>query len=156
MALQKKKKKNSRRKRKKGLTQNHSCWILRRVSWSNDEAQRQKLLRWAQLGCRRRITDLDGRFSGDVRHQEVHGNVLAVDVLVHHVPDGLGHHVGVQIGVVLRDEERKGKLWQNSQNYGWNPYEQKWMFTSLCASAVYLLTLWKNAAPVRTMESSQE
>lgn len=33
--------------------------------------------------------------------QEVHGDVLTVYVLVHHVPDGLGHDVGVQIGVVL-------------------------------------------------------
>lgn len=41
------------------------------------------------------VTDLDGRFAGDVRDQEVHGDVLAVYVLVHHVPDGLGHHVGV-------------------------------------------------------------
>lgn len=50
----------------------------------------------------RSVTDLDGRFAGDVRDQEVHGDVLAVYVFVHHVPDGLGHHVGIQIGVVLR------------------------------------------------------
>lgn len=37
-----------------------------------------------------------------MRHQEVHGDVLTVYVLVHHVPDGLRHHVGVQIGVVLQ------------------------------------------------------
>lgn len=48
------------------------------------------------------VTDLDGWFAGDVRHQEVHGDVLAVYVLVHHVPDGLRHHVGVQIGVILQ------------------------------------------------------
>ena len=40
-------------------------------------------------------------------HQEVHGNVLAVDVFVHHVPDGLGHHVRVQVGVVLRNAQAK-------------------------------------------------
>lgn len=51
----------------------------------------------------RSVTDLDGRFAGDVRDQEVHGDVLAVYVLVHHVPDGLGHHVGVQVGVVLQN-----------------------------------------------------
>lgn len=44
---------------------------------------------------------LYGRFSCQVRHQEVHGDVLAVDVLIHHVADGLRHHVGVQVGVVL-------------------------------------------------------
>lgn len=41
-----------------------------------------------------------------MRDQKVHGNVLAVYVLVHHVPDGLGHHVGVQIGVVLQKTQR--------------------------------------------------
>ena len=46
--------------------------------------------------------DLDGWFAGDVGHQEVHGDILTVDVLVHHVPDGHGHHVGVQVGVVLQ------------------------------------------------------
>lgn len=49
--------------------------------------------------------DLDGRFAGDVRNQEVHGNVLAVYVLIHHVPDGLGHHVGVQVCIVLQDKK---------------------------------------------------
>ena len=57
----------------------------------------------------RPVTDLDGRFAGDVRDQEVHGDVLAVYVLVHHVPDGLGHHVGVQIGVVLREHKDTGR-----------------------------------------------
>lgn len=54
-------------------------------------------------------TDLDGRFAGDVRDQEVHGDVLAVDVLVYHVPDGLGHHIGVKVGVVLEEHERRGE-----------------------------------------------
>lgn len=44
---------------------------------------------------------LYGRFSCQVRDQEVHGDVLAVDVFIHHVADGLRHHVGVQVGVVL-------------------------------------------------------
>lgn len=43
----------------------------------------------------RSITDLDRWFAGDVRDQEVHGDVLAVYVLVHHVPNGLWHDVGV-------------------------------------------------------------
>lgn len=67
-------------------------------------------------GCRaqrgwtaRRATDLDGRLAGDVRDQEVHGNVLAVYVVVHHVPDGLGHHVGVQVGVVLHKHQHAGQ-----------------------------------------------
>lgn len=47
------------------------------------------------------VTDLDGWFACDVRNQEVHGDVFAVYVLVHHVPDGLGHHIGVQVGIVL-------------------------------------------------------
>lgn len=54
-------------------------------------------------------TDLDGGFAGDVGDQEVHCDVLAVDVLVHHVPDGLRHHVGVQVGVVLRGEGEEKK-----------------------------------------------
>lgn len=49
-------------------------------------------------------SDLNGWFTCDVRDQEVHGDVLAVYVLVHHVPDGLGHHVGVQVGVVLEEK----------------------------------------------------
>lgn len=52
--------------------------------------------------------DLNGWFAGDVGDQEVHGDVLAVDVLVHHVPDGLGHHVGVQVGVVLQKHKDRG------------------------------------------------
>lgn len=56
------------------------------------------------------ITDLNGRFAGDVRDQEVHSDVFAVDVLVHHVPDGLGHHVGVQVGVVLREYKQRERV----------------------------------------------
>lgn len=48
---------------------------------------------------------LDGGLSGDMRDQEVHGNILAVDVIVHHVTDGLRHHVGIQVGVVLQRED---------------------------------------------------
>lgn len=39
--------------------------------------------------------------------QEVHSNVLTVDVLVHHVPDSLGHHVRVQVCVVLQEYKQK-------------------------------------------------
>lgn len=59
------------------------------------------------------MTDLDGWFAGNVRDQEVHGNVLAVYVLVHHVPDGLGHHVGVQIGIVLQ-KHKQNNTWVNN------------------------------------------
>ena len=47
-------------------------------------------------------TDLNGRFPGDVRNEEVHGNVLTVGVLVHLVAYGLRHHVAVQVGIVLK------------------------------------------------------
>lgn len=45
---------------------------------------------------------LDGWFPGDMRDEEVHGNILTVDVLIYHVADGLGHHIGVQVCVVLQ------------------------------------------------------
>lgn len=82
------------------------------VSLSNSRAMLAKMFTlelegvgkaWAKHGrTAYSATDLDGRFAGDVGDQEVHGDVLTVYVLVHHVPDGLGHHVGVQIGVVLQ------------------------------------------------------
>lgn len=65
---------------------------------------------WAEQGwaaCS--VADLDGWFASDVRDQEVHGDVLAVYVLVHHIPDGLGHHVGVQVGVVLQKHIHTGE-----------------------------------------------
>lgn len=43
-----------------------------------------------------------------MRNQEVHGDVFTVYVLVHHVPDSLGHHVGVQVGVVLHQNKHQG------------------------------------------------
>lgn len=85
-------------------------------------------------------TDLDGRFAGDVGDQEVHSDVLAVDVLVHHVPDGLGHHVRVQVGVVLQQHEHSVSFPGRRETPG----------------GVLRRTLWKKAAPVRTMDSSQE
>ena len=39
--------------------------------------------------------------------KEVHGNVLTVDVLVHHISDGLGHHVRIQVGIILSGMERQ-------------------------------------------------
>lgn len=36
--------------------------------------------------------------------KEVHGDILTVDVLVHHVPDGLGHHIRIQVGIILVKE----------------------------------------------------
>lgn len=70
------------------------------------------------------VTDLDGWFAGDVRDQEVHSDVLAVYVLVHHVPDGLWHHVRVQVGVVLQKHKHAGEhvnvmaMGQQKNTYG--------------------------------------
>lgn len=64
---------------------------------------RGKKKKTEELKCTHSEADLDGGFAGDVRDQEVHGDVLAVYVLVHHVPDGLGHHVRVQVRVVLQE-----------------------------------------------------
>lgn len=61
----------------------------------------------SQTACS--VTDLDGWFAGDVRDEEVHGDVLAVNVFVHHIPNSLGHHIGVQVRVVLREDKDKGK-----------------------------------------------
>lgn len=49
--------------------------------------------------------DLDRGLAGDVRHQEVHGDVLTVDILIHYVADGLGHHVRVQVRIVLQQRQ---------------------------------------------------
>lgn len=62
------------------------------------------------------VSDLDGWFAGDVRNQKVHGDILTVYVFVHHVPDGLRHHVGVQIGVVLQKHKDIGRLGRNVSN----------------------------------------
>jgi len=66
---------------------------------------------------------LDGRFSRQVRDQKVHGDVLAVDVFIHHVADGLRHHVGVQVGVVLERIRRcnvaQGGPEQRAQGCPW-------------------------------------
>lgn len=87
-----------------------------------------------------------------MRHQKVHGNVLAVYVLVHHVPDGLGHHVRVQVGVVLQGQKKntQGKSVSNMAVLNSTAYD--FFFFKIS----FYLTLWKKAAPVRTMESSQE
>ena len=53
--------------------------------------------------------DLERRLPGDVRDKEVHGNVLAVHVLVHHLPHLLWLPVGVQVGVDLREREGEGE-----------------------------------------------
>lgn len=50
---------------------------------------------------------LDGGFPSDVGDKEVHGDVLTVDVLIHHVSDGLGHHVRIQIGIILLGMEKQ-------------------------------------------------
>lgn len=49
---------------------------------------------------------LDGGLPCDVGDKEVHSNILTVDVLVHHVSDGLGHHVRIQVGIILSGKKR--------------------------------------------------
>lgn len=132
------------------------------VSLSNSRAMLAKMFTlelegvgkaWAEHGqTAHSATDLDGRFAGDVGDQEVHGDVLTVYVLVHHIPDGLGHHVGVQIGVVLQIRRGKYMIWlmhKQKDTFSWNTV------LSVLEGKKYR-TLWKKAAPVRTMESSQE
>ena len=50
---------------------------------------------------------LYGGFAGDVSHQEVHGNVLAVHVSVHPVLDVSRHLVSVQIVEVLEKKTKQ-------------------------------------------------
>lgn len=47
-------------------------------------------------------TDLDGGFASDMRHEEVHGDILTVDVLIHHVTYGLRHDVRIEVRIILR------------------------------------------------------
>lgn len=49
-------------------------------------------------------TYFDWWLPGDMRDQEVHGNVFTVHVLVYLVSDGLGKPVCVQVRVVLVNE----------------------------------------------------
>lgn len=70
----------------------------RRTSGTSKEAKHNSLPRNSRLiACKQEQwrTHLDGRFTGDVGDQEVHGDILAVNILIHHVPDRLRHHVGV-------------------------------------------------------------
>lgn len=39
--------------------------------------------------------------------KEVHGNVLTVDVFIHHISDGLGHHVRIQVGIILSGVQKE-------------------------------------------------
>lgn len=50
---------------------------------------------------------LDGGFPSDVGDKEVHGNVLTIDVFIHHISDGLGHHVRIQVGIILSGKEKQ-------------------------------------------------
>lgn len=50
---------------------------------------------------------LDGGFPSDVGDEEIHGNVLTVDVFIHHISDGLGHHVRIQVGIILSGVEKE-------------------------------------------------
>lgn len=46
-------------------------------------------------------TYLDGGLPCNVGDKEVHSNILTVDVFIHHVSDGLGHHIRIQVGIIL-------------------------------------------------------
>lgn len=43
--------------------------------------------------------------------EEVHGDVLTVDVFIHHISDGLGHHVRIQVGIILPGQKQKHILY---------------------------------------------
>ena len=52
---------------------------------------------------------LEGRFSGDMGDEKVHGYVLTVHEGVHHVSYLLRLPVGVEVGVVLQRERKSGR-----------------------------------------------
>ena len=67
---------------------------------------------------------LDGGFPSDVGDKEVHGNVLTVDIFIHHISDGLGHHVRIQVGIILSGVEKESHtlleatvLWLSAKTY---------------------------------------
>ena len=67
----------------------------------------------------------DWWFPGDVGNEKVHGNVLAVHPLVHHLSDLLRHPVTVQITVVLqggrvgrKEGERGKRMWEGRRTEG--------------------------------------
>lgn len=77
---------------------------------------------------------LEGRFSGDVGDQEVHSNVLAVEVMVHQISGFAIQPLTVQKHVILQQENTK---------------------SSLVGTPILLsLTLCRKAAPVSTIDSS--
>lgn len=56
--------------------------------------------------------------------KEVHGNVLTVDVFIHHISDSLGHHVRIQVGIILLGVEKESHslleakiLWLSAKIY---------------------------------------
>lgn len=60
---------------------------------------------------------LDGGLPCDVGDKEVHGDILTVDILIHHVSDGLGHHIRIQVGVILSGKK------------GWNMVKPSFTFS---------------------------
>lgn len=56
---------------------------------------------------------LNGRFVGDVRHEEIHGDILAIHVLIHPVFDVIRHVRGVQIVVVFVYKSRPSENHRN-------------------------------------------
>ena len=71
--------------------------ILRKRNWAARASERP---------TRR---DFDGRLPCKVRHKEIHGQVLTIHVLVHHLPHSRLHSVGVNVAVVLMVEGGSSK-----------------------------------------------
>ena len=57
---------------------------------------------------------LNGRFSCDMREQEVHSEILTVQIFVHFVSDSLRHNVTIEVRVVLKNTEHNNVKIYNS------------------------------------------
>ena len=103
-------KKKKKKKRLKGF-KFCTLWVVFKWHHGSEGVKVQELNNSTGLpGC---LADLDGRLPGDVGDEEVHGDVLAVGVLVHLVTYGLWHHVAVQVGIVLKERMKPGHPHRN-------------------------------------------
>lgn len=50
--------------------------------------------------------------------KEVHGNVLTVDVFIHHISDSLRHHIRIQVGIILSGKKKNHTLLEATQFLG--------------------------------------
>lgn len=50
--------------------------------------------------------------------KEVHGNVFTVDVFIHHISDSLGHHIRIQVGIILSGRKKNHTLLVTTQFLG--------------------------------------